>query len=65
MHIEVDKAKCIAAGQCVAQASEVFDQDDDTGIVVLLDAEPAGDLAQQADLAAQMCPARAIMVSGA
>ena len=40
MRVEVDADRCCAAGQCVLTAPEVFDQDEDTGVVVLLDASP-------------------------
>lgn len=40
MKITVDEEKCCGAGQCVLIAPEVFDQRDEDGIVVLLDAEP-------------------------
>ena len=42
MKITVDEDKCCAAGSCVLAAPDVFDQRDEDGIVVLLDAEPAG-----------------------
>lgn len=60
MKIEIDYPKCIGAGQCVLEASEVFDQDDD-GIVVLLDEDPAPHAAAVRS-AAHACPARAIVV---
>jgi ferredoxin len=46
MQITIDEAKCCGAGQCVLVAPEVFDQRDEDGIVVLLDAAP--DAAQHA-----------------
>jgi ferredoxin len=40
--IEADRERCIGAGMCVMSAEDVFDQDDE-GVVVLLDVEvPAG-----------------------
>ncbi|MGN0120061.1 MAG: ferredoxin, partial [Streptomyces albidoflavus] len=39
MRVTVDSEQCVGAGQCVLNAPEVFDQDDD-GVVVLLRAEP-------------------------
>jgi ferredoxin len=42
MRIAADRDRCIGAGMCVLTAEEVFDQDDE-GIVVVLDTEvPAG-----------------------
>lgn len=59
MKIEVDADKCIASGQCVLIAGELFDQDDD-GIVVVLDPEPSAHLEDVARKAASVCPARVI-----
>ena len=47
MKIEADRDVCIGAGMCVMNAEHVFDQDDD-GIVVVLEAEVP---AEQADAA--------------
>lgn len=63
MRITVDEDKCCGAGQCVLLAPEVFDQRDDDGIVVLLDAEPPEALHAVSREAASVCPAAAIDVS--
>lgn len=42
MKVVVDEDKCVAAGQCVAAAMDVFDQRDEDGIVVLLNENPCG-----------------------
>ena len=62
MKITIDEAKCCGAGQCVLVAPEVFDQRDEDGIVVLLNASP--DAAQHAAVreVATICPAAAIQV---
>jgi ferredoxin len=64
MNIAVDEAKCCGAGQCVLAAPDVFDQRDEDGIVVLLDAAPP--LSRHATVreAAQLCPAQAIVMRG-
>jgi ferredoxin len=60
MRITVDEEKCCGAGQCVLIAPEVFDQRDEDGIVVLMQAEPdAGEHAAVRESAA-VCPAAAI-----
>ncbi|MGW2331999.1 ferredoxin [Streptomyces sp. NPDC001700] len=64
MKITVDEAKCCAAGQCVLIAPEVFDQRDEDGIVVLLDAEPAEEHHAAVREAAGVCPTLAIDLSG-
>jgi ferredoxin len=60
MRITIDESRCIAAGQCVLNAPELFDQRDEDGIVVLLDASPPGAEQPAARLAAQLCPAQVI-----
>ncbi|MFG1923324.1 ferredoxin [Cryptosporangium sp. NPDC048952] len=60
MRVFVDVDKCVAAGQCVFTAMEVFDQRDDDGLVVLLNAEPPAELADDVRHAALICPAQAI-----
>lgn len=63
MEIELDKPKCIAAGSCVMLSPEVFDQDDEGGIVFLINENPDESLHQSVRDAATACPARAIKVS--
>jgi ferredoxin len=62
MHVEVelDEPKCVAAGQCVVAAPEVFDQRDEDGVAVLLDDRPGPDLIDGVKEAAALCPAAAI-----
>jgi ferredoxin len=65
VHITVDADKCCGAGQCALIAPEVFDQGEDDGIVVLLDADPPAGLDRAVREAAQVCPAAAIALAGA
>ncbi|MFJ5121330.1 ferredoxin [Kitasatospora sp. NPDC088548] len=60
MLVHIDQEKCCGAGHCVLAAPEVFDQRDEDGIVVLLDAEPPTDFHQAVRDAAAVCPAAAI-----
>ncbi|WP_262701063.1 MULTISPECIES: ferredoxin [Streptomyces] len=62
MKVTVDQDRCVASGQCVVAAMEVFDQRDEDGIVVLLDAEPPAERADDIRHAAAVCPALAIEV---
>lgn len=62
MKITVDQDKCVSSGQCVLNAGDVFDQRDDDGVVLLLDAEPDGGDADNARKAAAACPALAIQI---
>ena len=59
--VVVDEDLCIGAGQCVLVAPGIFDQDD-KGLVVLLDATPPPALRDAARKAAKLCPARAITI---
>jgi len=60
MDVELDEPKCVAAGQCVLAAPDVFDQRDEDGVAVLLDDQPAPDLLDGVREAAALCPAAAI-----
>ena len=59
MKIVAEVTACIGAGQCALVAETLFDQDDD-GIVVVLNDIPARNEEQAARRAAALCPARAI-----
>ena len=60
MKVTVDQDKCISSGQCVSHASEVFDQRDEDGVVVLLNENPPADQAENVRRAAADCPAHVI-----
>ncbi|MGA5100332.1 ferredoxin [Streptomyces lavendulocolor] len=61
MELRVDRDRCAGSGMCALTAPEVFDQDDEDGRVLLLDARPpAGPAATAAREAAGLCPAGAI-----
>lgn len=62
VRIVADRDRCVAAGQCALVADELFDQDDD-GIVVVLEEQPGADAAESARRAAALCPARAITLA--
>ncbi|MFF4950488.1 ferredoxin [Streptomyces chattanoogensis] len=63
MRIHADQEKCCGAGSCVLAAPDVFDQRDEDGIVVVLDAEPPAELHDAVREAVAICPAAAISVS--
>lgn len=60
MRVTVDHDKCVSSGQCVMNATDLFDQRDDDGVVVLLVEKPNPDQAGDARKAAAACPALAI-----
>jgi ferredoxin len=62
MKVTVDTNKCIAAGQCVLNAPDVFDQRDEDGVVVLLNPDPPDAVAVDVRRAAMLCPALAVTV---
>ena len=60
VHVHADRDVCIGAGMCVLTAGAVFDQDDD-GIVVLLDEHPADEAAVRDAVA--NCPSAALSLT--
>jgi ferredoxin len=64
MRVNADPDVCIGAGNCVLTAPEVFDQDDD-GVVDLLDPNPAAAYEQRVRNAVARCPSGAISLSDA
>lgn len=62
MKITVERDRCIGAGQCVLNAPELFDQDDE-GTVVVLDEQPSREQEPAARAAKHACPARVIALS--
>lgn len=61
MRIIADTDVCVGAGQCALVAGTLFDQDDD-GIVEVLEAHPDAADEPAARRAASLCPARAITI---
>ena len=62
MKVSVDQDKCVSSGMCVMNASDVFDQRDDDGVVELLIDTPGPDQAEETRKAAAACPALAIHI---
>lgn len=60
--VSADRGVCIAAGNCVLTAPDVFDQSEEDGTVLLLDANPDTDRRAAVEEAAAMCPSGAITV---
>jgi ferredoxin len=59
MKVTANRDVCIGAGMCVMSAPEVFDQDDD-GVVVLLEVEVPAEHADAAARAVASCPSGAL-----
>lgn len=61
MRVTIDRSKCVGSGNCMMTAPEVFEQDDD-GVVVLLNATPPESQEAAVRQAVELCPARVISV---
>lgn len=59
MRVSADRGKCISAGNCVLTDDAVFDQDDD-GVVVVLDPRPPAGHHDAVRRAVAACPSGAI-----
>ncbi len=60
MKVTLDQDRCVASGQCVMAAMDVFDQRDEDGIAVLLTNEVGPEGEDDVRTAAMVCPAAAI-----
>ncbi|MCH0566873.1 MULTISPECIES: ferredoxin [unclassified Streptomyces] len=58
--VQVKRDACIGAGLCAVTAPAVFDQSEDTGLVVLLDATPGVQHLTSLRQAVASCPAHAL-----
>ncbi|MFJ3803785.1 ferredoxin [Streptomyces sp. NPDC090088] len=63
MHVELDEPRCVASGQCVLVAPEVFDQRDEDGIAFVIDENPAEEALDDVREAVAICPAAAIRLA--
>ena len=57
--LSYDRTLCAASASCVQIEPEVFDQDDD-GLAMVLDHEPATELLDKVRLAVRLCPVHAL-----
>jgi ferredoxin len=62
MRVVIRPEKCIGAGHCVAAADDVFGQNEDDGIVVLLIENPSAERQAAAQNGARACPVAAIEI---
>ncbi len=61
MRVRADRDVCIQAGNCVMVADNLFDQDDDGIVVVLVDEIPDGEEGKARE-AVQLCPSQALTI---
>ncbi|QFZ19221.1 ferredoxin [Saccharothrix syringae] len=63
LHVSAERGRCIGAGLCVLTAPDVFEHDDDEGLVSVLDATPPAEHHEDVRLAQELCPANAIALA--
>ncbi|MGN6634496.1 MAG: ferredoxin [Oryzihumus sp.] len=64
MRVVIDRERCQGAGMCALTAPAVFDQSEEDGRVVVLDAEPGPELEAAVEKAAWLCPNGVISLLG-
>ncbi len=62
MKVFADRQKCCSSGMCVVRAPEVFGQNDNDGLVNVLQPNPPPDQHKAARDAASGCPVQAIRI---
>lgn len=62
VRVSVERPRCVGAGVCKLTAPEVFDQDEDGVVTVLIEA-PEGELGEAALEAGHLCPSGAVRAS--
>ncbi|GLZ76692.1 ferredoxin [Actinorhabdospora filicis] len=62
MNVEADRERCCGSGMCALTAPDVFDQDAETGYVLVLLPEPPREWHDDVRSAAGVCPSGAITV---
>ena len=60
--VALDITKCQGYANCLIEAPEIWDFDEDTDIAVLKDERPDSTLLEKAQASARGCPAHAITV---
>ena len=60
--VKADIDKCIGAGTCVRVAGTVFSQDEDSGLVVVLDDAPDDSQRKAVENAVRLCPTHALHI---
>lgn len=60
MRVIADRDVCVGAGVCVMHAAAIFDQDDDDGLVVVLDQHPSAEHEEAVREAVANCPSGAL-----
>ena len=64
MKVRVDRRQCYGTGQCAEAAPDVFGQDPQEGLVVLIDDSPQEIHGEAVRFATQFCPSGSITIEG-
>ncbi|NKQ54284.1 ferredoxin [Amycolatopsis sp. K13G38] len=64
MRVVADLDRCCGTGQCVMNAPEVFDQNEEDGTVVVLREVPDPDQEEAVHRAVRHCPTEALAIAG-
>jgi ferredoxin len=62
MHVTADRSTCATSSLCVYAVPQVFDQDEDEGLVMVIEPFPASALHQAVRRAAWACPTGSIKI---
>jgi ferredoxin len=62
LKVAIDRKRCVGSGNCVYIAPEIFSQNDDDGIVILLIEQPDTSLSEAVAEAVRQCPSMAIQI---
>ncbi|MER6526858.1 ferredoxin [Streptomyces sp. NPDC001508] len=60
--ISAERDRCVGAGQCVLAAPAVFDQDEQDGLVLVLDERPPASQSDAVHEALRACPSGALLL---
>jgi ferredoxin len=60
LRVRADRDVCCSAGLCTATAPDLFDQDEEDGLVLVLRPQVPTDREQAARQAVNLCPSRAL-----
>ncbi|OMI35646.1 ferredoxin [Streptomyces sparsogenes] len=60
--ISAERDRCVGAGQCVLAAPAVFDQDEEEGLVLVLDERPPVSESNAVHEAVWACPSGALVL---
>ncbi|WP_348775310.1 ferredoxin [Solwaraspora sp. WMMD937] len=61
--VAIDRERCLGSGQCLAMAPEVFDQDEEDGLVIFRGGTPPAAVTADIENAVHNCPAVALSIT--